>query len=122
VQLNVSMIFTQGTNLTIKFFSYDGKFQAKLSVWNRTTSNYVELSIQVQHPLKVCVSIATLVLTDNLGNVISNVTTFIMSRPNLFSRITQIMMRWPFAPSGERMTLFKEIVDISKQWPYAPSK
>jgi len=59
--------------------------------------------------------------TDTADNTyVDGTVTVIASRSYLFSRVKQIVIRWPFASSTERIALFKELVDISKQWPYAP--
>jgi len=78
------------------------------------------LSMNVSHPLNWPIENATLVLTDEHGNILQTVTTFLVRRTHLFSRITQIVIRWPSALSTERITLFKELTAISRQWPYAP--
>jgi len=120
VHLYVNETFTCGSSLLIMFHSYSGTYQANTTVWNSTIPANVVLSKNVTHPLNLPVEIATLVLTDDAGNILQTLTSLLVGRTHLFTRITQIVIGWPYAPSAERIQLFKELVDISKQWPYAP--
>jgi len=119
VNLYVNGTLTYGSSLKLRFYSYSGVYQGVATVWSGTTPRHVLLSTNITHPLNKAIENVTLVLTDGAGTTLETLTTFLVRRTNLFSRITQIMIRWPFAPSAERITLFREIVDISKQWPYA---
>jgi len=120
VSLHVNGTFALGDNLTVRFYTYSGIYQAESTVWSGTTPAHVVLSMNVSHPLNLPIEYATLVLTDSYGNTLQTITSFLVRRSHLFTRITQIVARWPFAPSAERIQLFNEIVGISKQWPYAP--
>jgi len=120
-RLKVHQRFLNGTQLRVKFYTYDGTYKGESTVWTGATPTLLTFSVDIPHPLGKPVENATLVLTDNLGNVLQTVKSFLVRRPTLFSRTTQIIMRWPLATSAERITLFKELTDISKQWPYAPA-
>ncbi len=119
VKLTLYEIFDYGTNLTVKFYSYHGVYQGEVSVWNKTVSTLVILSMNVSHPLDLPIENATLVLTDSAGTILRTVTTFLVHRFDLFGRLIQIEARWSSA-SEERTKLFKEMVEIDMQWPYAP--
>jgi len=120
-KLSLKATLNVGTNLALKFYSYSGIYEGMVTVWNGTTPAYVDLTLNVSHPLNLPIENIILVLTDSDGSVISTVTNFVVQRSHLFSRIAQIVGEWPFAVSAKRIQLFKELVAISKQWPYAPS-
>jgi len=120
INVYVNGTFVYGNNLTVKFYSYSGTYETETTIWSGTTPAYMVLSMNVSHPLNWPIENATLVLTDEHGNILQTVTTFLVRRTHLFSRITQIVIRWPSALSTERITLFKELTAISRQWPYAP--
>jgi len=109
-----------GTNIKATFYSYSNAYEDEVSIWSGNTPRHVLLSTNITHPLNKGIENATLVLTDDAGNILQIIATFLVHRPHLFGRIRQIISRWPLALSAERITLFKELVDISKQWPYAP--
>jgi len=121
VNIYVNETFNYGNSLKVRFYTYSGVYQANSTVWNGTTPAHIILSMDVPHPLGKPVEKVSLVLTDNLGNILQTVTSFLVHRSHLFSRVTRISMDWPSASSSERITLFRELVAISRQWPYAPT-
>ncbi len=119
LDLSINGTLIYGNNLTLKFYSYSGTYQAETSIWNGTTPTQVEISTQVQHPLNLPIENATLGLTDNAGNVLSTIAAFIMCRSHLMGRLGELDYLWT-VPDEDRSVIMKEYVAIDGQWPYAP--
>jgi len=119
VHLELNETFSEGSNLTVIFYSYMGEQEANTTIGS-TTPPDVDLIINITHPLNGAVKNAILVLTDASGNIIRTVTSFIVCRSDLIERIIEIDTQWIYASGEERSILFKEIIDIDFQWPYAP--
>lgn len=102
------------------FYSYFGVYQANITVWNGTIPSNVVLSKDVTHPLGLPVEIATLVLTNEAGDGISTLTTFIVYKSDLMERLVKLDEDWTYVSLEQRSNIFIEIVDIDSQWPYAP--
>jgi len=90
-------------------------------VWSGMTPDNVIFSKVVPHPENKAVEKVVLALTDNEGNVISIIASFIVTKDDLFSRIRAIKGEWPYASPEEKDALMAEIRGIKGQWPYAPS-
>ena len=120
VSMDVDLYLGEGSRLVVKFYTYGGGYQGENTVWSGTTPDNVIFSKIVPHPGNEPVENATLVLTDNEGNVITTITSFVVRRSDLMRRIFEIDLRWPFASHAERSALMEEIQDIDMQWPYAP--
>jgi len=121
VHLDLDYWFGTGANLTVAFYTYDGEYQGNTTVWTGITPKRVVFSTNITHSQGKPIEIVNLVLTDNFGNILQTIITFVVHRSDLFGRTAQIAMRWPFALLAERITLFKELTAICRQWPYAPT-
>jgi len=113
-----------GMKLVVKFYDYDNVFENENVIHENFTLPWqvVPENENVAHPSGVSVKRARLDLTgDNTENVISTISSFVVTRDVLWDRLTQISGEWPFASSSERDALWKELGDLSAQWPYAPS-
>ncbi len=120
VHLNLNETFLEGSNLTVIFCSYSSNNQeANTTIWNHTTTYHVNLTINITHPLNKPVENATLVLTDDLGNILQTVTNFVVHRPHLMGRLGELDYLWT-VPGANRTAIMKEYVAIDGQWPYAP--
>ena len=119
VNLNVNEIFDYGGSLKVQFYSYSGVYQGEVTVWIITTPGYVTLSANASHPLNWPIENATLVLTDDLGNILQTVTSFVVHRPDLMVRLGELDYLWT-VPGADRTAIMKEYVAIDGQWPYAP--
>jgi len=120
VSLDVDIYLGEGSRLVVKFYTYGGAYQGENIVWSGATPDHVIFSENVPHPSNEPVENATLVLTDNAGNVITTITSFVVRRSTLMARLLEIDLRWPYASYAEKSALMKEIQDIDIQWPYAP--
>jgi hypothetical protein len=80
----------------------------------------VVLSENVPHPEGKGVENATLELTDDAGNVISVLASFVVRRSHLMARLSAIKAQWPYASDEEKSALISEISAIKARWPYAP--
>ena len=121
VGLDLDLYFDNGSKLVVKFYTYMGGNQGENIVWCGQTPAHVVLLDNIPHPENGPVERVELVLTDDVGNVISTIATFTVARDFLFGRIMEIKGRWPIASPDERNALFQEIMDIKGQWPIAPS-
>jgi len=121
VNLYVNGTLLYGNNMTARFYSYSGAYQAETTVWNGTTPAYVFISQNVSHPLGLPVEIAVLVLTNEAGDMVSILTDFIMCRCHLMERLAKLDESWLYTSPSKRPEIFFEIVNIDKQWPYAPT-
>jgi len=119
VHLELNETFSEGSNLTVIFYNYMGEQEANTTLCS-TNPPDINLTINITHPLDKPVENATLALTDDTGAIICTITSFIVSRPTLMERASEIDIKWTYAPEEERNILFKEIIDIDFQWPYAP--
>jgi hypothetical protein len=120
VLADIDFYFLEGSRLVVKFYTYQGAYQAENVIWNGSTPSQVVLSENVPHPEGKGVENATLVLTDDTGNVISVLASFVVRRPHLMARIIEIKARWPYASDEEKSALISEILAIKARWPYAP--
>ncbi len=121
VRLDLIEDFYEGSNLVAVFYDYQNQQGANVTVWSITPPEHVTLSIDILHPLNKGVENVTLVLTDDIGDIIRTVTGFLVSRPALMQRISEIDAQWVNATEEQRSILFRELVDIDVQWAYAPS-
>jgi len=119
VQLKVNGTFIDGSNLTVIFYSSSDVYQANTTVWNITIPENIIRSWNVTHPLGLPVENATVVVTDELGNILETLKSFVVSRSNLMTRATNLDVDWLYVSQAERSTIMKELVDIDLQWPYA---
>ena len=120
VHLDLNETFLEGSNLTVIFCGYSSYNQeAKTTIWNLTTTNHVNLTINITHPLNKPVENATLVLTDDLGTILQTVTSFVVHRSDLMGRLGELDYLWT-VPGADRSAIMKEYVAIDGQWPYAP--
>jgi parallel beta-helix repeat protein len=120
VSLDLNIYLGEGSRLVVKFYTWAGPFQAENVVWSGVTPAHVVLLMNVSHPENTAVQNATLVSTDDMGNVISTIASFTVTRDDLFMRIMAIKGEWPL-PDADQDALFQEIMDIKGVWPIAPS-
>jgi uncharacterized membrane protein len=121
VGLDADIYLAEGTRLVVKFYTWTGAYQGEVIVWTGMTPAHVVFTENVDHPENLVVENATLVLTDDAGNVISTFTRFVLTRSLLMQRRSAIKSRWPYAPSEERVELMFELSVMKSKWPYAPS-
>jgi len=119
VNIYVNETFDQGSSLKVRFHSYSGGYQGEVNVWNGTPE-LVQVSKNVPHPLGLPVEKATLVLTDEFGTILQTVTSFVVRRSHLMTRLTELDANWLYVSSSERPAIMMEIIDIDGQWFYAP--
>jgi hypothetical protein len=120
VSLDLNIYLGEGSRLVVKFYTWAGPFQAENVVWSGVTPAHVVLLMNVSHPENTAVQNAMLVSTDDMGNVISTIASFTVTRDDLFMRIMAIKGEWPL-PGADQDALFQEIMDIKGVWPIAPS-
>lgn len=120
VLADVDFYFVEGSKLVVKFYTYLGVYQAEIVIWSGTTPAQVVLTEDVAHPEGKGVENATLVLTDDAGNVLSVLASFVVRRPHLLARLSAIKAGWPYASPEEKSALLLEISAIKARWPYAP--
>jgi len=122
VGLDADLWLGEGSKLVVRFYTYADTYQDENIVWTCTTPDNVSFSKTVPHPQGEPVEKARLDLTTaNTENVIATISSFTVTRDDLFGRIMEIKGLWPIASPDERNALFSEIMDIKGQWPYAPS-
>jgi len=125
VRLEKNLDLYQGSKLVVKFYTYWNVFENESVIDNFVPPWHVEENEKVPHPLPWCYKSAVkkvrLDLTfDNTEDVISTITSFIVTRNLLNSRLISIYMEWPFASMERRNIMMKEITDIYINWPFAP--
>jgi parallel beta-helix repeat protein len=120
VGLDVNLYLGEGSRLVVKFYTWAGPFQAENVVWSGVTPAHVVLLVNISHPENTVVENSVLVVTDNMGNVISTVASFTVTQDVLFGRIMEIKGEWPLL-GADQDALFQEIMDIKGVWPIAPS-
>lgn len=120
LHLKADLHLLNGTSLKVFFYNYTGAYAANVTVWNGSTPMQVVISANVTHPLGEGVKNATLVLTDNGGNVISSIASFVMYRSNLMQRLVTMDLDWPYASPEQQGAMAVEYSDIDKQWAHAP--
>jgi hypothetical protein len=121
VSLDVDLYLGTGSSLVVKFYTYGGGYENENVFWSGTTPTYVVKFDNIPHPQGNSVKKSKLVLTDDGGNEIATLASFVVTRGVLWGRILEIMNRWPFAPSGERAALWDEVIGIMNGWPFAPA-
>ncbi|HDI07688.1 MAG TPA: hypothetical protein ENF76_04925 [Candidatus Bathyarchaeota archaeon] len=118
--LNVYTSFTEGSKLVAAFYTYSGVQKANITVWRGVTPNWVALYMEVWHPLGLPIENVTLFLVDEEGNILSKVTSFLVTRAHLQARTEELKQKWTDAALEEKTVLMREIAEIDSQWPYAP--
>jgi uncharacterized repeat protein (TIGR01451 family) len=116
VTLDLDVYLVNGSRLVVKFYTYAGVYQAESMIWSGSTPVHVVMLKNVPHPENEVVGRATLVLTDDEGNVIRTIGSFTLTKNALFIRIMAIKGEWPL-PGADPDALFQEIMDIKAQWP-----
>jgi len=107
----------EGSKLLIVFYGCSGSYEATTTVRTGLTPN--NKCLRITYPLGLPVENATLVVTDDLGNVLKTVKSFIISRSHLMNRLSELDYLWT-VPGENRPAIMKEYVAIDGQWPYAP--
>jgi len=115
--LDVNFSLSEGSKLVAKFCGYDYSYQGNSTVWNGTTPTQVHLLINLTHPRGYPIKIVELVLTNDTGNVMSVVATFVVYRSHLMIRLLELDNLWS-VPGEDRTAIFREMVAIDGQWPY----
>ncbi len=120
---NITLNFRQGLDagdrLIVKFYSYDGTYQAQSApIWTGTTPAIATLSKNLTHPNGWPMENVTIILYDG-ATAISTVASFAVHRSHLMSRLGELDYLWT-VPGADRTAIMKEYVAIDGQWPYAP--
>jgi len=86
------------------------------------TPAHVVLLENVPHPLDLPVENAVLDLTtDNMGEVISTIASFTVTKPILSARYSRIKKDYSFAPLEDKPALSAEYGAVKKAYVFAPS-
>ena len=120
--VNVEKILdlNQGSKLVVKFYTYGDAYENENVIETFSPPWHVEENELAHHPEDIGVEKAKLVLTDGACAEIATIATFTVTRGDLFARIVDIYLEWPFAMPDRKNHLMAEIVDIYLQWPFAP--
>ena len=118
VHLEVNGTLLEGSKLLIMFYDYSGSYDANLTVWTGATPANVTVCENYTRPFGLPVENATLVVTDDLGNVLKTVKSFVVRRFHLMNRLGVLGVDWT-VPGADRTTIFREMVAIDLQWAYA---
>jgi len=122
VRLDAKLYLDNGSKLVVKFYTYGDVFENENVFWSGITPAHVKENKNILHPENIGVKKAMLDLTtNNTEDVILTITSFTVTRDDLFGRIRAIKGRWPYASPEEKDALFAEIRGIKGQWPYVPS-
>ena len=119
VHLDLDYWFGMGSSLAVSFYTYDGVYQENITVWTGATPTGVMLSTDIAHPQGKPIEVLKLVLTDDSGNVLQTVTSFVVHQPDLMGRLGELDHLWT-VPGSDRPAIMKEYVTIDGQWPYTP--
>ena len=120
VALDLDFYLHTGARIVAKFYTYTGTYDNESIVWNGPTPTQVTLSENVPHPENKPVENLTLYLTDDVGNVIETIDSYVVTRSELIKRMSQIKGRWDLAPPPEKTALIREMAGIKGQWDLAP--
>jgi len=120
VHVNVNTSFANGTRLVAIFYNYDGTFQASATVWNGVTPNWVIISLDLQHPLRKPIEKVSLLMLDENGAIVSNLTMLTVTKTILYGLLDELKQQWLQVSVVERRNLMEEIAVIDFQLPYAP--
>jgi len=122
VSLDLDAYPYRGSKLVVKFYTYGDVFENESIFESFTPPLHVMKFENVLHPDNIGIKKVRLDLTyDNTENVISTISSFVVTRDVLWGRLTQIRIEWPFASPSERDAFWRELTDIAAQWIYAPS-
>jgi len=122
VSLDLDAYPYRGSKLVVKFYTYWDVFENESIFESFTPPLHVMKFENVLHPDNIGIKKVRLDLTyDNTENVISTISSFVVTRDVLWGRLTQIRIEWPFASPSERDAFWRELTDIAAQWIYAPS-
>lgn len=120
LHVDVNTSFAQGKKIIVAFYEYNGASLANVTIWKGVTPNWVVISIDIGHPLGRPIERVSLLMLNESGAVISNITTLTVSKTQLLERIGELKQQWIRASSAEKPVLMREIVAIDSQLPYAP--
>ncbi len=119
VHLEVNGTLLEGSRLLLVLYSYSGGLEMSITVWTGATPANITLSENYTfRPLPV--ENATLVVTDDLGNVLKTVKSLFVRKSDLMGRLAVLDYLWT-VPGANRTAIMREYVAIDGQWPYAPS-
>jgi uncharacterized membrane protein len=121
ISLDIDVYVNEGSRLVILFYTYTGAYQGESVVWSGITPTQVTLLENVPHPDNKPIENATLVLTDEEGNVLWVITSFIVRRSHLAARMAEIRLMWRSGTSAERGAWAGEISAIRLRWRSTPA-
>jgi len=122
VSLDVDNWLENGSKLVAKFYTWGDDFEGENIVWSGTTPDHVVLLEDIPHPLGKAIEKVRLDLTtDDTGNVISTLSTFVVRKVDLEARFMEVPMYWAAAPPEGKVELEIEFMEIPMYWAGAPS-
>ena len=118
VGVDLNLYIENGSKLVLRFYDFSDVFEGEnIILDNLAPPIQVIFTENVPHPLGKGIRKATLVILDN--GPLQTVANFVVYRDDLWRRLIEIRMEWPYATSEGRSHLWAEISDIRSQWPYA---
>jgi len=121
VALDMDFFLSTGSKLVVRFYNHGNIFENENVIESFVPPVQLVKSWIIPHPENIGVKKIRLDLTtDNIEDVIATITTFTVTQGDLWARLVQIYLEWPFASFERREVLNAEIVDIYLQWPFAP--
>jgi uncharacterized membrane protein len=120
VNVDLNFYLENGSKLALRFYDFSDVFEGEnVILENLATPTQIVFNDNVHHPLgKGIKKVAVVALSDN-GSIIQTMQTFVVHRTDLWKRLSEIRMEWPYATPEERSALWAELSDIRVQWPYA---
>lgn len=109
-------------NLVLKFYSYGYVYEGENTVWSGATPAHVVFTEAVLHPSKPGKKPerVRLVLTDEENNEVQTISSFVVTKADLFEALMNLYLRWPFENKENRDSINLMIVEIYMNWPLAP--
>ncbi|MEM2703153.1 MAG: hypothetical protein QXR45_08335 [Candidatus Bathyarchaeia archaeon] len=120
VHLDVYTSFPFGSKLVAVFYDYHGNQRGNITVWKGVTPNWIVVCQDLWHPNGEPLEKLSLLLTDENGLLIQNVTAITVLKSHLRDRLDKLKEMWGQASLLDRQAIMKEIAVIDLQMPYAP--
>ena len=118
--IDLDLYLDNGSRLILKFYTWAGDYQSENLVWSGSTPAWVVLLKNVPHPENKAVEMVRLVLTDEVGEEVATIASFVIRKFDLMHRVRAIRGIWPYASQEEKNDLMAEIRTIKGKWLYAP--
>lgn len=109
-------------NLVLKFYTYGYAYESENAIWSGATPAHVVFSEAVPHPSRPWAKPerVRLVLTDEGGNEVQAISSFVVTRPRIMGALVDFDMRWPYANAENRACIMRMIAEMDMNWPFAP--